>query len=188
MFFTQFISKYKKFRRNIFNVRQGFTLIELLVVISIIGILATMIMLQLSVARTKTRDAKRITDINQIRVAIEMYFDANIQFPDGLTAANLGQYFSISDVPRDPTTGASYFYAYAPGDIMAGDKPLQYHLWTELERINATIYLDADIDSTVFTAPIVGNVFDASDPTTETCSAAYSGGSARDCVFDTGQK
>ena len=59
------------------NKSRGFTLVELLVVIAIISVLATLLLLQLGVARAKARDAKRIADTNQVRSALELYFDDN---------------------------------------------------------------------------------------------------------------
>jgi len=52
------------------NVR-GFTLIELLVVIAIIGVLASVILVSLSSAKKKAGDTRVISDINQLRVALE---------------------------------------------------------------------------------------------------------------------
>jgi len=51
---------------------QGFTLIELLVVISIIGLLSTMAVISLNSARSKARDAKRVSDIKGLSTVIEM--------------------------------------------------------------------------------------------------------------------
>ncbi len=59
----------------------GFTLIELLVVISIIGLLASVVLVSLNSARTKARDAKRVADIKQIATALELYFDQNGSYP-----------------------------------------------------------------------------------------------------------
>ena len=51
--------------------KQGFTLIELLVVIAIIGILSTAVLTSLNSAREKARDAKKISDLKQIALALE---------------------------------------------------------------------------------------------------------------------
>ena len=59
----------------------GFTLIELLVVIAIIGVLASTVLASLNTARGKARDARRINDFNQIRLALELYYDKYNVYP-----------------------------------------------------------------------------------------------------------
>jgi prepilin-type N-terminal cleavage/methylation domain-containing protein len=51
----------------------GFTLIELLVVIVIIGILATISVAQFNKYAKQARDAKRMSDIHAMHMAIELY-------------------------------------------------------------------------------------------------------------------
>ncbi len=59
---------------------RGFTLIELLVVISIIGMLASIVLVSLASARNKGSDAKTIQQLEQLRVASELYYQENHTF------------------------------------------------------------------------------------------------------------
>jgi prepilin-type N-terminal cleavage/methylation domain-containing protein len=70
---------------------KGFTLVELLVVIAIIGLLSTLAVVSLGSARSKARDARRISDIKQIQTALELYFSDQGQYPvKALPALELG--------------------------------------------------------------------------------------------------
>jgi prepilin-type N-terminal cleavage/methylation domain-containing protein len=60
----------KKFTR-------GFTLIELLVVIAIIGILASIVLVSLNGARKKGSDARVISDVQEIRTALETGYNGS---------------------------------------------------------------------------------------------------------------
>ncbi len=61
--------------------KSGFTLIELLVVIAIIGILASVVLASLNSARGKARDAARKSDMKQMQLALETYFQDNGSYP-----------------------------------------------------------------------------------------------------------
>ncbi|MBP9771852.1 MAG: type II secretion system protein [Candidatus Pacebacteria bacterium] len=89
--------------------QKGFTLIELLVVIAIIGILSSVVLASLNSARRKSRDARRLADLQQIKLASELYFDANQEYP--ATIDDIAPDF-IANVPQDPLGGD---YAYEIG-------------------------------------------------------------------------
>lgn len=63
------------------NAKGGFTLIELLVVIAIIGILSSIVLVSLNSARQKGKDARVISDVQQIRTALESGFNGT-GYPD----------------------------------------------------------------------------------------------------------
>lgn len=52
------------------RLQNGFTLIELLVVIAIVGVLASVILSSLTIARAKARDARRMSDMAQAAKAM----------------------------------------------------------------------------------------------------------------------
>ncbi len=147
-------------------------MVELLVVIAIIGILATLLLLQLGVARQRARDAKRIVDINQVRTATELYFDDNGQYPQITTFAALGVLYVpkyLTQMPVDPLNTGNYSYNYA------FNGQTKFQLWAELEQFAQALKSDADINSTGWSGQIVNGAL-------ETCTP-----NAIDCVYDQGQ-
>lgn len=71
---------------------RGFTLVELLVVISIISLLASIVLTTVNSARAKARDARRLAEVRQIRLALDFYLDNNNTYPGSATT-----YYWISD-------------------------------------------------------------------------------------------
>ena len=125
---------------------RGFTLIELLVVIAIIGMLASVVIASLNGARTKSRDARRLADIRQLQLALELAYDSNNQYPATLSTSTLITPGYIAAIPRDPSTGAAYSYA----GLGSGATCSSYHLGATLETSHAA--LSSDIDASTATA------------------------------------
>ena len=95
--------------------QKGFTLIELLVVIAIIGLLASVVLLALNSARSKSRDAKRVADVRQLASALELYYNDNNGYPHqaaaaltipGLATTYIGA-LPVAPTPADNKTGAT---------------------------------------------------------------------------------
>ena len=146
---------------------KGFTLIELLVVIAIIGILASIVLASLNSARVKSRDARRVADIKQVQLALELYYNDTAAYP-ATSSALVPTYISV--LPSDPQTGGGYKYAGLNTGCTS------YHLGTALEQ------------TTVTTGSALSNDADAAAGTACTGSAAdFNGVDTQDCAGNTGR-
>lgn len=108
------------------NNNQAFTLIELLVVMLIIAALALLLIGNFMSSLTKGRDSKRKGDLNQLRQAVEMYYEDKRSYPpqsSDLTTGspnhiyiNKSQPFIVSQktyvnrLPEDPNSSFDYVY------------------------------------------------------------------------------
>ena len=61
--------------------QRSFTLIELLVVIAIISLLATIVLVAMEGVREKARDARRLHDMRQIVLALQLYYGRYGRYP-----------------------------------------------------------------------------------------------------------
>lgn len=99
---------------NMNNLKKGFTLIELLMTIAIIGVLSSVLMVNLQGFRERTRDTIRKKDLRTIQTALELYRSNNSNYPASLpacgTAFTGGSVNYLQKMPCDPLTNARYTY------------------------------------------------------------------------------
>ncbi len=110
---------------------RGFTLVELLVVIAIIGLLAVIVLVSFNLTRAKSRDAQRVAEIKNLKLALGLYDNDYGQYvvagdcdadswivingaSDAVSTALIGMgLFSAGSAPRDPMSPSQeYEYCY----------------------------------------------------------------------------
>lgn len=109
----------------------GFTLIEVMIVVSIVAILAVMAMFMMTNNLGKSRDGRRKTDLDRIKIAFESYYDDENTFPPDTilsTCGGEGLRPYLSEIPCDPKTKRPYCYIY---DSTSGGQ--EYHILSALE-------------------------------------------------------
>lgn len=141
---------FKSHTRGTVSTSKGFTLIELLVVIAIIGILSSIVLASLNSARKKGRDARRLADIKQLQLALELYYDANGAYPATIAGTVLTTPGYISSLPADPSGNTAYSYAPWAASGSAGTCS-SYHLGADLETSGHTA-LGNDADNSTLVA------------------------------------
>ena len=157
------------------NSKKGFSLVEILIVIAIIGILSSVILASLTVARQKSRDAKRVAEMWQIKRGLDIYFDGAQSYPsttpvcspacprpsdDDVRLQLLNQSDFLPSTPIPPPGGADQYYVYrgvydvagtpTECDIAApaGTTCTRYELGVSLERSD-NVVLQSDADKSV---------------------------------------
>ncbi len=108
--------------------KKGFTLIELVVVVAIIGLLSVLSIMALNSASKRSRDALRLSHLQQLRHGLDLYFINKNSYPEGTNIILGSGNFSclnengwqsagcpnpyLNPVPSDPKNG-SYMYTSA---------------------------------------------------------------------------
>ena len=117
---------------------KAFTLIELLVVIAIIGMLSSIVLVSMNSSREKARDAKRKSDLEQMRTAVLLYADDHNGIPklgfgwadggngwatnhdDGTVCYSYGDLEDFLDGTDSNIPDPKNFYIQAPHDPKCG--------------------------------------------------------------------
>ncbi|TSD03148.1 MAG: putative General secretion pathway protein GspG [Parcubacteria group bacterium Athens0714_16] len=61
--------------------KKGFTILELMVSVAIIAILTSIILVTISGIKERSRDVRRLSDVNEIQKALNLYFSSHNIFP-----------------------------------------------------------------------------------------------------------
>jgi prepilin-type N-terminal cleavage/methylation domain-containing protein len=80
---------------------RGFTLVELIVVLSVITLLISIILTSLQSARNSARDRRTLSDISQIQLGLELYYNQNGHYPRPESRGPGEDYYCIGIAPEE---------------------------------------------------------------------------------------
>jgi|GEM_PF-947914 len=137
--------------------RRGFTLVEVMVVVGIIGLLTALAVVTLSRQQARSRDARRVGDISNIRTALENWIDEKQQVPTTYTYPNAngsGTYnatdhggWDVSSLPAGNPTFLQFLSDYNFLNPVPKD-PINNA--TDENHVGAYIYHYYDVNSGTF--------------------------------------
>ena len=142
------------------DMKRGFTLVELLVVIAIIGLLVSIVIPNLSNARAAGRDARRVSDIKNIQLALALYYNDNLHYPCSLSGTGMISSCApdfyptyMATIPKDPKTGIDYIYSSqqntsATDNLTCNNKAVVYYHLGAVMEISGSNLLTQDDDKT----------------------------------------
>ncbi len=132
------------------NKQKGFTLIEMLVVVAIIGILSSVVVVGLSSARSKARDARRIADIREIQNKLETNYSNSIGYtaPDSTCSSGVSIPSGATVAPGCPVDPQNSPYLY-----QTTSSSLSYKLGIKLENPDQNNYSAGTCPNGIAAAP-----------------------------------
>lgn len=110
--------------------KRAFSFIELIVVVTIVAVLSLVGIVNYSSANKKSRDARRISDLEKMRMALEMIRQVGTTYPASISA--LAPTY-IQTVPTEPKGGTWGSYLYAQLNSGYG-----YQLTARMEDLGST--------------------------------------------------
>lgn len=123
---------------------RGFTLIELLIVVAILGVLASVVLINFIGPQKAARDTKRESAIRQYQTALEIFANSHGGlYPSRTTGSGtrasttLCTDLSLSVCDEDPLypSNSSYTYLYQSNGTNGGNVNAdRYVLWARLEK------------------------------------------------------
>ena len=112
----------------------GFTLIELIIVMTILGVLASVFILNFPSAQKRARDSQRRGDIKQYQTSLEVFANKSTGNVYPTPSGNMTSHcatLGLPTCPDDPKAPPSYRYETDASGI-------GYYIWATLEQPDVT--------------------------------------------------
>ncbi len=121
---------------------KAFTLIELMIVIAIIGILMTIVIIAINPLQQiqKAQDSKRRADLNQIKAAMQLYYNDYKYYPTTASSIPFGAAWTVSGttyMKQIPASDANNHYAYNGVGTCSASSCTDYNITAYLNLPNA---------------------------------------------------